>query len=167
MTSDEEWARIEPALAGVDVVIGPLEPNAATLRFLERIVRVGGDRIGVVDVVVRRGCERVPVTDLTLGAAGGFTVLNGVSDDPPWQAAGDLAFKQVALATAEAALALVTARRRTGRAGRVELSAQEAVIVTTLQTSNGNLYHWRRIVPNRHDQIAGGSTVLSRDGLWT
>ena len=52
---------------------------------------------------------REPVTDLTLGAAGGFTVLNGCSEDPPNQAAGDLAFKQVALAAAEAAMALVTA----------------------------------------------------------
>ena len=110
---------------------------------------------------------REPVTDLTLGAAAGFTVLNGCSEDPPNQAAGDLALKQVALATAEAAMALVTARRRTGRAGRIVVSAQEAVLVTTLQSSNGNLFHWHGIVPSRHDQIAAGSTVRSGDGLWT
>jgi len=49
----------------------------------------------------------------------------GVSEDPPWQAAGDLSFKQVALAAAEAAMALVTSRRLTGRAGRIVVSAQE------------------------------------------
>jgi crotonobetainyl-CoA:carnitine CoA-transferase CaiB-like acyl-CoA transferase len=166
-TSDDAWTALEPMLAGVDVVIGPIEPNAATARFLDRARAVGGDRLGVVDVVFRRDSPREPVTDLTVGAAGGFTVLNGESADPPNQAAGDLAFKQTALAAAEAALALLTARRRTGRAGHIVVAAQEAVAMTTLQTSNGNLYHWHRKVPSRHEQIAGGSTVLSADGLWT
>jgi crotonobetainyl-CoA:carnitine CoA-transferase CaiB-like acyl-CoA transferase len=166
-TSDEAWASVEAALAGVDVVIGALEPGEATERFLERVATVQRGRIGIVDVVFRRDGTRVPVTDLTLGAAGGFSVLNGFPEDPPTQAAGDLAFKQVALAAGVAALALVTARRRTGTAGRIAISAQEAVIVTTFQTSNGNLYHWHGVVPSRHEQIARGSTVLSRDGLWT
>ena len=39
--------------------------------------------------------------------------------------------------------------------------------MTTMQSSNGNLYHWHGIVPSRHAQIAAGSTVLSKDGLWT
>ena len=39
--------------------------------------------------------------------------------------------------------------------------------MTTFQTSNGNLFHWHGVVPSRHEQIAGGSTVLSGDGLWT
>jgi crotonobetainyl-CoA:carnitine CoA-transferase CaiB-like acyl-CoA transferase len=166
-TSDEAWAAIEPMLVGVDVVIGPLEPNAATARFVDRVRAESGDRLGLVEVVFRRDGPREAVTDLTVGAAGGFTVLNGESADPPNQAAGDLAFKQTALAAAEAALALVTARRRTGRAGHIVVSAQEAVAMTTLQTSNGNLYHWHRKVPSRHEQIAGGSTVLSADGQWT
>jgi crotonobetainyl-CoA:carnitine CoA-transferase CaiB-like acyl-CoA transferase len=166
LTSEQAWAPVEAALAGVDVVIGALEPGAPIRRFLEGVPAVEGGRIGVVDVVFRRDQPHVPVTDLTLGAAGGFTVLNGFPEDPPAQAAGDLAFKQVALATAVAALALVTARRRTGTAGRIVVSAQEAVLVTTFQTSNGNLYHWRGVVPSRHQQIAGGSTVLSGDGLW-
>ena len=166
-TRDPAWAPVEAALAGVDVVIGALEPGAAAGRFLERVPVLGRGRIGVVDVVFRRDEAHVPVTDLTLGAAGGFTVLNGIPEDPPAQAAGDLAFKQVALAAAVAALALVTARRRTGTAGRIVVSAQEAVLVTTFQTSNGNQYHWHGVVPSRHQQIAGGSTVRSGDGLWT
>ncbi len=167
LSSDEAWAPVEAALAGVDVVIGALEPGPATERFLERVAAVEDGRIGVVDVVFRRDEAHVPVTDLTLGAVGGFTVLNGYPEDPPAQAAGDLAFKQVALATAVGAMALVTARRRTGTAGRIVVSAQEAVLVTTFQTSNGNLYHWRGVVPSRHEQIARGSTVRSSDGLWT
>src|SRR4051794_35033830 len=166
-TTDDGWAPIEAMLAGVDVVIGPIEPNPATARFLDRVRSSTDDGIGFGDAVFRRDAPPQPVTELTLGAAGGFTVLNGVSEDPPWQAAGDLAWKQTALAAAEAALALVSARRRTGRAGHIVLSAQEAVLMTTLQTSNGNLFHWHGTVPSRHEQIAGGSTVLSGDGLWT
>ena len=64
-------------------------------------------------------------------------------------------------------MALVTARRTTGRAGRIVVSAQEAVLLTTFQTSNGNIFHWHGNVPSRHEQIAGGSTVLSGDGQWT
>ena len=174
-SSDAAWALVDAALPGIDVVIGQLEPNAATERFLARLgersddrhPERSDDRLGVVEVVVRRDQPREPVTDLTLGAAAGFTVLNGLPEDPPNQAAGDLAFKQVALAVAEAALALVTARRRTGRAGRIVVSAQEAVLLTTFQTSNGNLFRWHGVVPSRHGQISGGSTVLSGDGLWT
>lgn len=165
-TRDEAWAPVEAALTGVDVVVGPLEAGSATERFLERAADAGDGRIGIVDVVFRRDERRAPVTDLTLGAAGGLTVLNGFPEDAPAQAAGDLAFKQVALATAVAALALVTARRRTGTAGRIELSAQEAVLVTTLQTANGNGYHWHGTVPGRPG-VARGSTFLSADGLWT
>lgn len=153
-TSDEAWAPVEAALAGVDVVIGALEPGPATEHFLERVATVEGGRIGLVDVVFRRDEPHVPVTDLILGAAAGFSVLNGDPEDPPAQAAGDLAFKQVALAAALAALALVTARRRTGTAGRIVVSAQEAVLLTTFQSSNGNLYHWHGVVPSRHEQIA-------------
>src|SRR3954447_26846458 len=166
-SSDAAWALVDAALPGIDVVIGPLEPNAATERFLARLAERRDRRLGVVEVVPRPDQPREPVTDLTLGAAAGFTVLNGLPEDPPNQAAGDLAFKQVALAVAEAALALVTARRRTGRAGRIVIAAQEAVLMTTFQTSNGNQFRWHHVVPNRHAQIAGGSTVLSGDGLWT
>ena len=41
-----------PRSPGVDVVIGPLEPDAATLRFLDRAAASEGDRLGIVDVVV-------------------------------------------------------------------------------------------------------------------
>lgn len=166
-SSDAAWSAVEAALPGVDVVIGPLEPDPATERFLDRIAARRDERLGIVEVVPRRDQPREPVTDLTVGASAGFTVLNGLSEDPPNQAAGDLAYKQVALAVAEAALALVTARRRTGRAGRIVVSAQEAVLVTTFQTSNGNQFRWHGTVPTRHGQIAGGSTVMSGDGLWT
>ena len=81
--SDDDWARVEAALGGVDVVIGPLEPDPATARFLDRVVA----RRRAAASASSTSCsgatsDREPVTDLTLGAAGGFTVLNGVLRGP-------------------------------------------------------------------------------------
>lgn len=166
-TTDAGWDPILAMLGGVDLVIGPIEPNAATRRFLDR-VRAGTGRLGLVEVVFRRDDPPgAPATDLTVSAAGGFTVLNGHPDDPPAHAAGDLGWKQAAMAAAEAALALLTARRRTGRAGHVVVSAQEAVALTTAQSSNANIWHWHGIVPGRHAPLAANTTVRSADGRWT
>ena len=40
-SSDAAWALVDAALPGIDVVIGPLEPNAATERFLARLAERG------------------------------------------------------------------------------------------------------------------------------
>jgi crotonobetainyl-CoA:carnitine CoA-transferase CaiB-like acyl-CoA transferase len=166
-TSDQGWEPVRGMLPGVHLVIGPLEPNPATQRFLDR-VRAECARIGLVEVVFRRDDPPgTPATDLTVSAAGGLTVLNGHPDDPPTHAVGDLGWKQVALTAAEAALALLTARRRTGRAGHVVVSAQEAVATTTVQSSNANIWLWHGGVPSRHTLLAAGTTVLSADGRWT
>ena len=126
--------------------------------------------MGLVEVVARRHVDpdraAEPVTDLTITAAGGLTWLSGHSDDPPNQPAGDLGWKQVSLAAAEAALAVVTAARRTGQRAQVMVSAQEAVALTTLQTANGNIFHWSGAVPSRHAQPAAFTTVASSDGQW-
>ncbi len=169
-TTDRGWSPILGLLDAVDVVIGPLEPGPATGRFLEAAVARSaepGSGLGVVEVVFRRGADSEPVGDLTLTAAGGLTWLCGASEDPPNHPAGDLGYKQTSLAATEAALALITSARRTGRAGHVVLSAQEAVTLTTLQTANANLHHWHGTVPDRHAKLAAYTTVSSADGRWT
>jgi len=169
-TTDDGWSPILGLLDSVDVVIGPLEPGPATGRFMETAVARAldpGSGLGIVEVVFRRGAAPEPLCDLTLTAAGGLTWLCGDSEDPPNHPAGELGFKQTSLAAAEAALALVTSARRTGRAGHVVLSAQEAVTLTTLQTANANLHHWHGTVPDRHTKLAAYTTVSSADGRWT
>ncbi|MCP3988464.1 MAG: hypothetical protein GY724_05305, partial [Actinomycetia bacterium] len=141
-TTDAGWAPIVELLEAVDVVIGPIEPCPATRRFLDRAVATITDRpeLGVVDVVFRRiqdpeatppatptppaesAARAEPVTDLTLTAAGGLTWLCGHPDDPPNQPAGDLGWKQISLAAAEAAMALIMSNRRAGRGGHVVIS---------------------------------------------
>lgn len=169
-TTDAGWSPIVGLLDVVDVVVGPLEPGPATRGFMDTAVARALDPrsgLGVVEVVFRRGADPEPLCDLTLTAAGGLTWLCGDSEDPPNHPAGDLGFKQTSLAAAEAALALITSARRTGRAGHVVLSAQEAVTLTTLQTANANLHHWHGAVPDRHTKLAAHTTVASADGRWT
>ena len=170
-TTDHGWSPVLGLLDAVDVVIGPLEPGPATRRFMDAVVaRAASDRgsgLGVVEVVFRRGADPEPICDLTLTAAGGLVWLCGDSEDPPNHPAGDLGFKQTSLAAAEAALALITSARRTGRAGHVVLSAQEAVTLTTLQTANANLHLWHGSIPDRHTKLAAYTTVVSADGRWT
>jgi crotonobetainyl-CoA:carnitine CoA-transferase CaiB-like acyl-CoA transferase len=187
-TTDAGWAPVLDLVerGAVDVVIGPIEPNPAIRRFLDRVVATIADQpaLGVVDVVSRRdhgwagadpgGGDDVeaspraePVTDLTLTAAGGLTWLCGEPEDPPNQPAGDLGWKQTSLAAAEAAMALVTSQRRCGRGGHIVVSAQEAVALTTLQTANGNIHHWSKGVPSRHAKLAAHTTVRAGDGRWT
>ena len=170
-TTDAGWSSVAGLLDAVDVVIGPLEPGPATRRFLEgaaaRATADPASGLGVVEVVARRGSDPEPVTDLTVTAAGGLVWLCGEPDDPPNHPAGDLGFKQAALAAAEAALALVTSARRIGTGGHVVVSAQEAVALTTLQTANANLHLWHGAVPDRCAKLAAYTTVAAADGRWT
>ncbi len=168
-SSEAGWAEVDQLLDQADLVIGPIEPSPAAAEFLDRVRArtVEDPGFGFVEVVFRRGRGPEPVTDLTLTAAGGLTWLSGHPDDPPNQPAGDLGWKQTSLAAAMAAMTLITARRRTGRAGHIEVSAQEAVALTTLQTANGNIHHWSGKVPSRHALPAAFTTIEAADGLWT
>ena len=158
------WQPVFDAASGIDVVIGPLDPSHPARALADQLHQAG---VSVVDTVFRRGAPTEVATDLIVEAASGQMVLNGGPDTPPAHPAGDVAFKQTALAAGEAALALALSRRRTGHVGRVVVSAQEASALTTVQTANGNFWHWHRKVPSRHAKPADGTTVLSADGKWT
>lgn len=168
-TSDAAWESVAALLPSVDIVIGPLECNEATARFLERVRLQAKDRgdIGLVEIVLRRDGRDEPATDLTATAAGGLTWLCGHPDDPPNHPAGSLAWKQTSLVAANAAVMLITSLHRAGTGGHVVVSVAEAVAFTTLQTANGNIWHWHGTVPGRHANPAAFTTVRAGDGKWT
>ena len=159
------WAALTPLVAHCDVVLAPLSAGAALGEWLagrERWSR----RVPLVECVFRRGAAGESVSDLTAIAAGGHLALNGFPEDPPVWPAGNLAYKQVSLAAAEAAVALIFQQRRGGPASEVVVSMQEAVAFTTLQTANGNYHHWHDHSPDRHTPIGSGSTYRSADERW-
>ncbi len=164
----DTWQTVETMLPRCDALLAPLQPAPALADWLQR----GRDglwthQIPVVDCVFRRNeREPEPVTDLTAMAAGGHIVLNGFPEDPPLWPAGNLAYKQISLVAAEAALAMITQRRRGGDPGWVTVGMQEAVAFTTLQTANGNYHPWHNHSPDRHTPIGSGATFQSADGHW-
>ena len=169
------WQAVEAMLPRFDVLIAPLTATGALAAWLSRgAAGEWAHEIPVVDCVFRRsdayggalGGVEEPVVDLTAMAAGGHVVLNGLPDDPPVWPGGNLAYKQASITAAEAALALVTQRRRGGGWSRVVVGMQEAVTFTTLQTANGNYYPWHGHSPDRHTPIGAMATFQSADGHW-
>lgn len=163
------WEIVDWLAAAVDVVIAPLEKSDLARRFFdERRIGVVHPRLGVVDTVFRRNSAYTAVTDLIGVAAGGLLYLNGFPEDPPNLPAGRLAYKQVSLTAAVAALSLVMVRRRGRSPGRITVAMQEAVMWTTIQTANENYWYWHRVRPTRAGlQGLGGRSVFpTSDGRW-
>jgi crotonobetainyl-CoA:carnitine CoA-transferase CaiB-like acyl-CoA transferase len=160
------WAAVERLAIACDVVVGPSGRSPGVDRLFDRLAEAGDSAPGVVEVVFRRDAPTEVATDLVATAAGGLLVLGGHPEDPPNHPKGDLAYKQVSLAAAEAAVALVLEKRRMGRAGRIVVSLQEAVNLTTVQTANANWWHWHERIPTRHTPLTAFSIYRSRDERW-
>ena len=161
------WDAVERIARGCDVVIGPLGRRAEILALFERLEAIWPDGPGLVEAVFRREAPDEVATDLIGTAAGGLLVLGGHPDDPPNHPKGDLAYKQVSLAAAEAAMALILEKRKcVTRPGRIVLSMQEAVNLTTVQTANANIFHWHGRVPSRHTPVSSFTTYQAGDGKW-
>jgi crotonobetainyl-CoA:carnitine CoA-transferase CaiB-like acyl-CoA transferase len=166
LESQVSWQVVERIARDCDVVVGPCGTRREIVALFDSLETLGDDAPGIVEVVFRRGNPDEVATDLIGTAAGGLLVLGGVSEDPPNHPKGDLAYKQTSLAAAEAALALVLEKRCTGRAGRIVVSMQEAVNLTTVQTANANIHHWHGRVPTRHTPVSPFTIHRTGDGLW-
>ncbi len=160
------WEIIAKLATACDVIIAPMERTTLARDFLGSPLSTASPSL--VEAVLRRDAPDAAVTDLIGTAAGGLLYLNGFADDPPNVPAGRLAYKQASLAAALAALSLVMERRRTGEAGRITVSMQEAVTWTTIQTANENYWPWHQQKPHRQGiHNLGGRTVFpARDGRW-
>jgi crotonobetainyl-CoA:carnitine CoA-transferase CaiB-like acyl-CoA transferase len=166
LLAPESWRTVESIARACDVVIGPCGGRKEVAALFERLESAGDAAPGIVEVVFRRDAPDEVATDLIGTAAGGLLVLGGHGEDPPNHPKGNLAYKQASLAAAEAALALVLQKRRTGRAGRIEVSMQEAVNLTTIQTANANIHQWHGRVPTRHALLSAFTTYQAGDGRW-
>ncbi|MGE3074416.1 MAG: CoA transferase [Dehalococcoidia bacterium] len=155
-------------LKQASVVIAPLEPIARLKDLLtEDSISELAPNTGLVLPVFRRNREAY-ATDLTAIAAGGQLFLNGDAQDPPNHPAGNLAYKQLSLATALAAMSMVIESSGGRTPGRIEVSMQEAVMWTTIQSANENYAHWGLPPPSRRGLgNVGGQTIFSTaDGLY-
>ncbi len=165
----EAWALVDRLACRAAVVIAPMEQTPLAERFFgEAHIRAVAPSTGVVEAVLRRGSAEKAVADIVGTAAGGMLYLNGYPEDPPNHPAGNLAYKQVSLAAALAAMSLVLEAVGNGGGGRVTVSMQEAVMWTTIQSANENYWHWHQSRQVRHGLAnLGGRTVFeAADGRW-
>ena len=168
LASTSCWDIAARIAAQADVVIAPLSRSPLARAFFEASnFEQAAPGVGLVDPVFRRE-EEHEVTDLVGLAAGGQLYLNGFPEDPPNHAAGNLAYKQLALASSLAAMSLVLEKAAGRVPGRIQVSMQEAVMWTTIQTANENYWHWHKTIPARRGITnVGGQTIYQAvDGQY-
>ena len=168
LRSSEAWKIVATVAAHSDVVVAPLRKTALCSEFLDQgTFSAAAPRTGLVDAVFRRTSSE-QATDLIGLAAGGQLYLNGYTEDPPNHPAGNLAYKQLSLAAALAAMSTILEKSAGRPPGRVEVSMQEAVMWTTIQSANENYWHWHKMSPTRRGiENVGGRTVCpARDGKY-
>jgi len=183
MDVPESWELLDRMTDAVDIVIAPLEKSGLARAFFEEerltVVHPG---IGVVDAVFRRDSPAQAVTDLIAVAAGGLLYCNGFPDRAPDWPAGNLAYKQLSLVACAAAMSLVMSRKLGGKGGRIVVGLQEAVMSTTIQAANQNLWRWQGAICRRagmggleypvlgQGRVAlvrtSGTTYQCKDGRW-
>ena len=107
------WDLVDRLLAQADVVLAPLDKSVDARRFFqqERLQRVH-PHLGVIDVVTRRGGERLPASDIVGVAAGGLMQGLGFPDVAPDYPAGKLAYKQASQVAAATGAAMLYDRRK-------------------------------------------------------
>ncbi|HZU75083.1 MAG TPA: CaiB/BaiF CoA-transferase family protein [Acidimicrobiales bacterium] len=101
--------------------------------------------------------------DLVASAAGGLLWVCGSPEDPPTQAGGDQAYKLAGLAAATATMVALTGRQADGVGAHLDISIQDCVAMSVVQTSNPGIYLARGRIPGRP-----GMTAVHRcqDGRW-
>lgn len=92
-------------------------------------------------------------TDIIGEAMGGQMVINGFLVDPPVVAGAEQAYHMTGLVAAAGTMLAVTARDASPERGgaHVDISMQECVAMTTLQTANANYYAWYGAIPRRRE----------------
>lgn len=112
--------------------------------------------------------EGSPYTDLTIAAASGELPLNGFPDRAPYYPAGDQTYRIASLVAAAAGLVSLYAKRHGRRAPGVDVSAQEAMALSTVEQSNVNQWPWHQETAARlgADTRGHGGLVQAADGKW-
>ena len=103
--------------------------------------------------------------DLVACAAGGLLCLCGEQGSPPVQGAANPAFTMASLVAATGVMvALATRDRDPVRAGaHLDISLQEATVMTVVQTANASWWTWNGHVPGRPGLSAA---LRCKDGGW-
>lgn len=105
--------------------------------------------------------------DLVVAAESGLLALNGQPTGPPFRPGGEQAAHMAGLIAANAALLGLLDQQRTGRGCFIDVPADHAATLATLQTANANFFTWHGRVPKRRgmgQSPAYRSLFETRDG---
>ena len=165
LDAPQAWEIIDRLTGTMDIVIAPLAKTAAARAYFDpaRFARLY-PAVGLIDVVYRRDEPETVATDLMAVAAGGLLYCNGFPDRAPDYPVGHLAFKQASLVATAVACAMALGQQRHGGGATACISLEEAVMSTTIQAANQNLWRWMGAICRRAG--TGGLTypVLGADG---
>jgi crotonobetainyl-CoA:carnitine CoA-transferase CaiB-like acyl-CoA transferase len=115
--------------------------------------------------------------DLTIAAESGLLALNGRPDGTPYRPGGEQTAHMAGLLAANAALLGIVEQQRTGRGAHLDVPANFAAALATLQTANANFYTWHGRVPTRrgigspwfrllHEAADGWVALQPLPGQW-
>ena len=160
------WDLVDRLLSAADIVLAPLDKTVPARRFFdrERLHRVH-PHLGVIDVVMRRGGEHLPASDIVGVAAGGLMQGLGFPEVAPDYPAGKLAYKQASQVAVATATAMLYDRRNGIRASHTYISLQEAILSTTIHFANENIW---RLKGEKAFRPGGDIATLlqAKDGGW-
>ncbi len=142
---------LDRLLASSDVLIDNYDPARAARLDRDRIRSLAH---GLIHMRITGFGESGPHTgylwsDLVAQAMAGVMVLTGFPDDPPVRLPGAQSYHQASLEAAVGTAALVVRRDQDGRGRQLEVSMQDALAMTTLQTANLNHSTQVGVVPLR------------------
>lgn len=115
--------------------------------------------------------------DLVIAAESGLLALNGAPEGPPYRPGGEQSAHMAGLLAANAALLGILEQQRSGRGSQIEVPANFAAALATLQTANANYYTWHGRVPSRrgigspwfrllHEAADGWVALQALPGQW-
>lgn len=100
-------------------------------------------------------------SDLIASAAGGLSFVSGEPERPPIHAAGEVCYKLASLAACTGMLAAL----RGAPGAHIDISVQESVAFSTLQTASPSYWRWHNVAPRRNTAYEF-PVVRCRDDRW-
>jgi crotonobetainyl-CoA:carnitine CoA-transferase CaiB-like acyl-CoA transferase len=164
LDDDDDLARLRELVRTADIVLTDFERVRSPAAADELRRAVGGDRPELVWTEIwpygRGGSyEDLPGSDLVAQATGGHLHLNGDEDRAPVAIGLPVALMQGGVEAAGAALMAYYRRLRTGRGQRVDVSLQECIVWTLLNTT----MMWQLL---GRDETRGGAVRKERANTY-
>lgn len=155
LDATDDRSRFLELVATADVVIDTERPGLLDELGLGhdqlRAVNPGLVQVSITPYGLDAPWRDRTATDLTSGAGGGLIWVSGEPKSKPIQGGADPSYAMAGLNGASAAVIALTSRWRTPEKPgvHIDISLQEATVMTVMQTANPTIWSWHKRVPRR------------------